>query len=84
MYGHNINNFVGVMPMCRRDLEQLINYFNEFNTAVEFPWTISESSIKCVDVLMTLTQDDVSISNHYKPTDSHSYLHHSSHNPKKL
>ena len=50
---------------------------------MKFTWNISDNSLECLDVLMTLTPAGISTSVHYKPTDSHSYLHYSSHHPPK-
>ena len=45
VYGRYIDDCVGATFMCRLDLEQFINCFNEFNTSVKFTWDISDSSL---------------------------------------
>ena len=83
VYGRYIIDCIGVTSMCRQDLECFINSFNDYNASVKFTWNISDNSLECLDVLMTLTPAGISTSVHYKPTDSHSYLHYSSHHPQK-
>ena len=83
VYGRYIDDCIGVTSMCRQDLERFINSFNDYNASVKFTWKYIDNSLECLDVLMTLTPAGISTSVHYKPTDSHSYLHYSSHHPQK-
>ena len=79
VYGRYIDDCIGVTSMCRN--ASLI-----ISMIIMHLWNlhgISDNSLECLDVLMTLTPAGISTSVHYKPTDSHSYLHYSSHHPQK-
>ena len=45
---------------------------------VKYTWAVSESFIALLDINVSISGNRLSTSMHYKPTDSHSYLLHSS------
>ena len=47
-------------------------------------WEISETSIAFLDIKVSINVNGLSTSVHYKPTDSHSYLLHSSSHPSHV
>ena len=51
---------------------------NTFHPALEFTWEISTSGVTFLDINVSIQNDGLATSVHYKPTDSHSYLLHSS------
>ena len=71
LFGRYIDDCFGATSCGRPELDRFIQFVrNTFHPALEFTWEISTSSVTFLD-----------ISVHYKPTDSHSYLLHSSSHP---
>ena len=74
---------VGTASCSRGELEQFINYVNNFHPALQFTWEISETSVAFLDILVSINDNRLvtSVLQFYKPTDSHSYLLYSSSHP---
>ena len=83
VYRRYIDDGVGSSVMAFNDLEKFIVNFNDFHYAVKFTWKITDTSLECLDVKMSVQEGDISTSIYYKPTDSHSYLRYDSHHPPK-
>ncbi len=79
--GRYIDYCVGTASCSRGELEQLINYVNNFHPALQFTWEISETSVSFLDILVSINGNRLVTSVFYKPTDSHSYLLYSSSHP---
>ena len=70
------------LELERQNLERFIAAFNSFHEAVELTSEISEESLDCLDVILTVEENGcISTSIFYKPTDSHSYVDYSSNHP---
>ena len=54
---------------------------NSFHPALKFTWKISETSVTFLDTNISVQDNNLATSVHYKPTDSHSYLLYSSSHP---
>ena len=54
---------------------------NSFHPALKFTWEISETSVTFLDINISVQDNKLATSVHYKPTDSHSYLLYSSSHP---
>ena len=61
--------------------DHFITSVNSFHPALKYTWEISETSIAFLDIKVSINGNGLSTSVHYKPTDSHSYLLHSSSHP---
>ena len=72
--GRYIDDCVGTVSCSRGELEQFINYVNNFHPALQFTWEIGETSVSFVDILISINGNRLVTSVFYKPTDSHSYL----------
>ena len=81
-FGRYIDDCIGATSCSRVDLDLFISYVNSFHPALEFTWEISDKSVTFLDISVSITDDRLSTSVHYKPTDSHSYLLYSSSHPK--
>ena len=81
-FGRYIDDCIGATSCSRADLDIFISYVNSFHPALEFTWEISDKSVTFLDISVSVTDDRLSTSVHYKPTDSHSYLLYSSSHPK--
>ena len=76
-FGRYIDDCLG----SRVELEEFINFVNEFHPALQFTWEISETSVSFLDILVSINGNRHTTSVLYKPTDSHSYLLFSSFQP---
>ncbi len=79
--GRYIEDCVGTASCPRGKLEQFINYVNNFHPALQLTWEISKTSVSFLDILVSINGNRLVTSVLYKPTDSHSYLLHSSSHP---
>ena len=79
--GRYIDDCVGTASCSCGELEQFINYVNNFHPALQFTWEISETSVSFLDILISINGNRLVTSVFYKPTDSYSYLLYSSSNP---
>ena len=50
----------------------------------KYTWKISENSLAFLDIKLSVNGNGLSTSVHYKPTDSHNYLLHSSSHPQNV
>ena len=81
LFGRYIDDCFGAASCSKDELNQFITFVNSFHPALKFTWEISESSIAFLDINVSINDNSLSTSVHYKPTDSHSYLLHSSSHP---
>ena len=65
----------------KEELERFIGFVNSFHPAHKFKWQISETSVTFLDINVSVQDNNLTNSVHYKPTDSHSYLLYSSSHP---
>lgn len=60
--------------MLLTELQQIINFVDDFHPALKFTMEVSETSLSFVDILVSLNGDTLKTSVSYKPTDSCSYV----------
>ena len=58
--------------------------FISFHPALKFTWEISETSVTFLDINISVQDNKLATSVHYKPTDSHSYSLYSSSHPSHV
>ena len=75
---------VGATSSSREELNLFINSVNSFNPALKDNWEISENSLAFLDIKLSIKDNGLSTNVHYKPTDSHVYLLHSSSHPQHV
>ena len=68
--------------MSRVDLDQFIDYVCDCHSAFQFTFVVSEKEIEFLDIKISICRKRLSTSEHYKATDSHSYLRYGSCQPK--
>ena len=69
----------------RTEIEiSFITSVNSFHSALKYTWEISETSLAFLDIKVSINGNGLRTSVHYKPTDSHSYLLHSSSHPSHV
>ena len=62
----------------KEELERFIGFVNSFHPALKFTWEISETSVTFLDINISVQDNNLATSVHYKPTDLHNYLLYSS------
>ena len=64
------------------DLQTLCTHINSFHPSIKFTVQSSPTHISFLDISVKLVNGYLETDMHYKPTDSHAYLHYSSCHPK--
>ena len=83
-YGRYIDDCIGAISSSRDELNRFITSVNSFHPALKYTWEISETSLAFLDIKVSINGNGLRTSVHYKPTDSHSYLLHSSSHPSHV
>ena len=84
LYGRHIDDCIGAISSSREELNRFITYVNFFHPALKYTWEISDTSLAFLDIKVSISGNGLCTSVHYKPTDSHSYLLHSSSHPSHV
>ena len=84
LYKRYIDDCVGATSSSKEELNLFINSVNSFHPALKYTWEISENSLAFLDIKLSINDNGLSTSVHYKPTDSHNYLLHSSSHPQHV
>ena len=78
-----IDDIIGATFLPLADLQRFINYTSNFHPALQFTHSITEESLPLLDILLSISNDRISTSIFYKPTDAHCLLKYESSHPKK-
>ena len=84
LFGRYIDDCLGATSCTKEELERFIGFVNSFHPALKFTWEISETSVTFLDINISVQDNKLATSVHYKPTDSHSYLLYSSSHPSQF
>ena len=84
VFGRYIDDCLGATSCTKEELERFIGFVNSFHPALKFIWEISETSVIFLDINISVQDNNLATSVHYKPTDSHSYLLYSSFHPSHV
>ena len=77
-----IDDVVGIACCSRVELEEYIAFVSNFHPALQFTHTITETELPFLDINLRISGDRIRTSIHYKATDTHSYLHYDSSDPR--
>jgi len=82
------NQYNGPKPeLYRRYIDDCIgatSSISSFHPALKYTWEISDTSLAFLDIKVSIEGTGLCTSLHYKPTDSHNYLLHSSSHPSHV
>ena len=82
LYRRYIDDVVGAAYCAREGLDNFVEVISNFHPALQFTHTITEDGdLPFLDISLSISEERITTSVHYKPTDTHSYLHHSSSHP---
>ena len=84
LFGRYIDDCLGATSCTKEELERFIGFVNSFHPALKFTWEISETSVTFLDINISVQDNKLGTSVHYKPTDSHNYLLYSSSHPSHV
>ena len=84
LYRRYIDDCFGATSCSRQELDYFTASVNSFHPALKYTWVVSECSIAFLDINVSISGNQLSTSVHYKPTDSLSYLMHSSSHPAQV
>ena len=84
LYGRYIDDCIGAISSNREELNRFITSVNSFHPALKYTREISETSLTFLDIKVSISGNGLCFSMHCKPTDSHSYLLHSSSHPSHV
>ena len=76
-----IDEVVGAAQCSRLELEDFINHVSNFHPALQFTSNISDLELPFLDIKLKINNHSIQTSVHYKETDTHNYLHHTSLHP---
>ena len=76
-----IDDVVGAAQCSRLELDDFINYVSNFHPALQFTSNISDLELPFLDIKLKINNHNIQTSVHYKATDTHNYLHHTSLHP---
>ena len=82
LYRRYIDDAVGAAYCAREGLDNFVEVISNFHPALQFTHTITEDGdLPFLEISLSISEERITTSVHYKPTDTHSYLHHSSSHP---
>ena len=85
LFKRYIDDCFAVTSLSLEEISDFIDAIQQFHPAISFTHQISATSVSFLDIHVFLSHGHLRTSIHYKPTDTHAYLHyHSFHNPSTL
>ena len=84
LYERFTDDRVGATSSGREELNQFIASVNSFHSALKYIWETSENLLAFLDIKLSVNGTALSASVHYKTTDSHNFLPHSSSHPQHI
>ena len=73
-----IDDYVGISASTKKELEDIMQYVNDFHPSLSYTYDISDTSVNFLDISISMTQLGLTIDIFYKGTDTHSYLRYES------
>ena len=78
-----MDDIIGATSLPLEDLQNFIDYTNNFHPVLQFTHNITEQSLPFLDIQLTIENDTIATSIYYKNTDAHSFLDYNSSHPNK-
>ena len=76
-----IDDYVGISTSTMKELEDFMQYVNDFHPSLSYTYHISDTSVNFLDISISMTQHGLTTDISYKDTDTHSYLRYESAHP---
>ena len=71
-----IDDYFGISTSTKNELEDFMQYVNDFHLSLSYTYDISDTSVNFLDISISITTDIF-----YKDTDTHSYIRYESAHP---
>ena len=81
MFRRYIDDYVGIRTSTMKELEDFMQYVNDFHPSLSYAYDISDTSVNFLDISISITQQGLTTDIFYKDTDTHSYLRYESAHP---
>ena len=81
LYKRYIDDVLGASSDTRQDLENFIHFCSTYHPALKYTFEIRESSLPFLDLCVSISNNRVFTTIHYKATDTHNYLEYTSSHP---
>ena len=81
LYRRYIDDIVGAASCPEKELQCFIDHLTNFNSSIKYTYTISNNTVTFLDIQLTIDNNHIKSSAHFKPADSHNYLLFSSSHP---
>ena len=69
-----IDDYVGISTSTKNELEEFLQYLNDFHPSLSYTYDISDTSVNFFDISISMTQHGLTTDIFYRDTDTHSYL----------
>ena len=76
-----IDDYLGMSTSTKKELEDFMQYVNDFHPSLRYTYDISDTSVNFLDISISMTQHGLTTDIFYKDTDTHSYLRYESAHP---
>ena len=76
-----IDDYVGISTSTKKELEDFMQYVNDFHPSLSYTYDISYTSVKFLDISISMIQHGLTTDIFYKDTDTHSYFRYESAHP---
>ena len=76
-----IDDYFGISTSTKNELEDFMQYVNDFHPSLSYTYDISDTSVNFLDISISMTQHGLTTDIFYKDTDTHSYLRYESAHP---
>ena len=76
-----IDDYFGISTSTKNELEDFMQYVNDFHPSLSYTYDISDISVNFLDISISMTQHGLTTDIFYKDTDTHSYLRYESAHP---
>ena len=76
-----IDDYIGISTSTKNELEDFMQYVNDFHPSLSYTYDISDTSVNFLDISISMTQHGLTTDIFYKDTDTHSYLRYESAHP---
>ena len=78
MLGRYIDGYIGISMSTEKELENFIQYVNDFHPSLSYTYDISDTSVNFLDISISTTKHGLTTDIFYTDTDIHSYLRYES------
>ena len=76
-----IDDYFGISTSTKNELEDFMQYVNDFHPSLSYTYDISNTSVNVLDISISMTQHGLTTDIFYQDTDTNSYVRYESAHP---